>query len=322
MKNIFAMTAALIMGFGASATNVELVVEAVDNGGIVPGNTYRVYAVLPTAQHSLHAIFAAHEHVLNVATTGSFYQHQYGSSTSLDVSEAGLSLSPGLAFDSWVTVGADNSDNNNLWDIGIDFTDFLAGNELTATDGAWFVVPTDVQAAASVGNKVLLMQLTTDGTASGILNLQGRVTTEGSQETWLEYDLTFSTDDAQVFGCTNANSSNYSSTATYNDGSCEGQATDGLTGIAADTKWNVFPNPVIESTFSMQFDAELVLGDQNMIIEATDLTGKIVLTTEYSQEDVIGGNRLVIKHGLAAGTYTLSAKHRDFATAQNFVVAR
>ena len=258
MKNIFAMTAALIMGFGASATNVELVVEAVDNGGIVPGNTYRVYAVLPTAQHSLHAIFAAHEHVLNVATTGSFFQHQYGSSTSLDVSEAGLSLSPGLAFDSWVTVGADNSDNNNLWDIGIDFTDFLAGNELTATDGAWFVVPTDVQAAASVGNKVLLMQLTTDG----------------------------------------------------------------LTGIAADTKWNVFPNPVIESTFSMQFDAELVLGDQNMIIEATDLTGKIVLTTEYSQEDVIGGNRLVIKHGLAAGTYTLSAKHRDFATAQNFVVAR
>ena len=49
MKNIFAMTAALLMGFGASANNVELVVEAVDNGGLVPGNTYRVYAVLPTA---------------------------------------------------------------------------------------------------------------------------------------------------------------------------------------------------------------------------------------------------------------------------------
>ena len=64
MKNIFAMTAALLMGFGASANNVELVVEAVDNGGLVPGNTYRVYAVLPTAQHSLHAVFAAEEHVL------------------------------------------------------------------------------------------------------------------------------------------------------------------------------------------------------------------------------------------------------------------
>ena len=45
MKNLFAMTAALMMGFGATASNVELVVEAVDNNGTVPGNTYRVYAV-------------------------------------------------------------------------------------------------------------------------------------------------------------------------------------------------------------------------------------------------------------------------------------
>jgi len=319
MKNIFAMTAALLMGFGASANNVELVVEAVDNGGLVPGNTFRVYAVLPSAQHSLHAIFAAEEHVLNVATTGSFFQHQYGSSSSLDVNEAIVNIEPTLAFDSWVTVGADNSESNNLWTIGVDYTDFLAGNELNVTDGAWFVVPTDVQAAAAVGNKVLLMQLTTDGTATGILNLQGRDFEGG---TWRAYDLTFSTTDAEVFGCTDANASNFNTDATYNDGTCEGEATDGLTGISADTQWNIFPNPVFESTFSIQFDSELVLGDDNIIVEATDLTGKIVLTTEYSQENVIGGNRLVIKHGLAAGTYTLSAKHRDFSSAQNFVVTR
>ena len=319
MKNIFAMTAALLMGFGASANNVELVVEAVDNGGVVPGNTFRVYAVLPSAQHSLHAIFAAEEHVLNVATTGSFFQHQYGSSSSLDVNEAIVGIDQGLAFDSWVTVGADNSENNNLWTIGIDYTNFLAGNELTVTDGAWFVVPTDVQAAAAVGNKVLLMQLTTDGTASGIVNLQGR---DAEGNTWRAYDLTFSTTDAEVFGCTDANAANFNTDATYNDGTCEGDTTDGLTGISADTQWNIFPNPVFESTFSIQFDSELVLGDDNIIVEATDLTGKIVLTSEYSQENVIGGNRLVIKHGLAAGTYTLSAKHRDFTSAQNFVVTR
>ena len=319
MKNIFAMTAALLMGFGASANNVELVVEAVDNGGLVPGNTYRVYAVLPTAQHSLHAVFAAEEHVLNVATTGTFYQHQYGSSSSLDVNEAIVNIEPSLAFDSWVTVGAENSDNNNLWTIGVDYNNFLAGNELTVTDGAWFVVPTDVQAAAAVGNKVLLMQLTTDGTASGIINLQGR---DGEGNTWRAHDLTFTSDDAQVFGCTDANASNFNTEATYNDGSCEGQATTGLTGIAADTKWNIFPNPVFESTFSIQFDSELVLGDENIVVEATDLNGKVVLSSEYSQQNVIGGNRLVIKHELAAGTYTLSARHRDFSSAQNFVVTR
>ena len=319
MKNLFAMTAALLMGFGAAANNVELVVEAVDNGGIVPGNTFRVYAVLPSAQHSLHAIFAAEEHVLNVATTGSFYQHQYGSSSSLDVNEAIVNIEPTLAFDSWVTVGAENSENNNLWTIGVDYADFLAGNELNVTDGAWFVVPTDVQAAAAVGNKVLLMQLTTDGTASGILNLQGK---DANGDIWRAYDLTFSSDDAEVFGCTDANAANFNSNATYNDGSCEGEAINGTVGIANDTKWNIFPNPVFESTFSVQFDSELVLGNDNMIVEATDLNGKVVFSQQYAQENVVGGNRLVIKHSLAAGTYTLTAKHRDFSSAQNFVVTR
>ena len=319
MKNLFAMTAALLMGFGAAANNVELVVEAVDNGGLVPGNTYRVYAVLPSAQHSLHAIFAAEEHVLNVATTGSFFQHQYGSSSSLDVNEAIVNIEPSLAFDSWVTVGAKNSENKNLWTIGVDYADFLAGNELNVTDGAWFVVPTDVQAAAAVGNKVLLMQLTTEGTASGIINLQGK---DANGDIWRAYDLTFSSNDAEVFGCTDANAANYNGEATYNDGSCEGEAINGTVGIANDTKWNIFPNPVFESTFSVQFDSELVLGNDNMIVEATDLNGKVVLSQQYAQENVVGGNRLVIKHSLAAGTYTLTAKHRDFSSAQNFVVTR
>ena len=195
----------------------------------------------------------------------------------------------------------------------------LAGNELNVTDGAWFVVPTDVQAAAAVGNKVLLMQLTTDGTASGIINLQGK---DSNGDIWRAYDLTFSSNDAEVFGCTDANAANYNGEATYNDGSCEGEAINGTVGIANDTKWNIFPNPVFESTFSVQFDSELVLGNDNMIVEATDLNGKVVLSQQYAQENVVGGNRLVIKHSLAAGTYTLTAKHRDFSSAQNFVVTR
>ena len=59
-----------------------------------------------------------------------------------------------------------------------------------------------------------------------------------------------------------------------------------------------------------------------MVVEATDMNGKIVLSSEYTQENVVGGNRLVIKHDLAAGTYTLSARHRDFSSAQQFVVTR
>ena len=136
------------------------------------------------------------------------------------------------------------------------------------------------------------------------------------------HDLTFATDDAKVFGCTDATAANYNVDATYNDGSCEGEATTGLTGIANDTEWSIFPNPVFESTFSVKFDQELILGEENMVIEATDLNGKVVLSHEFTQGDVVGGNRILVKHNLAAGTYNLAAMHADFSSAQTFVVTR
>jgi hypothetical protein len=95
-----------------------------------------------------------------------------------------------------------------------------------------------------------------------------------------------------------------------------------LTGITNDTEWSIFPNPVFESTFSVKFDQELILGEENMVIEATDLNGKVVLSHEFTQGDVVGGNRILVKHNLAAGTYNLAAMHADFSSAQTFVVTR
>lgn len=323
MKNLFTLAAALFLGFGASASNVELVVEAVNNGGQVAGNTYRVYAVLPSAEHSLHAVFADGSHVLSIATTTNFFQHQYGSFSSLDVNENIVALDGSLAYDSWVTIGAENSTNNNLWTVGVDYNNFLNGSELTVTDGAWFVVPTDVQAVAEAGNRVLLMQLTTSGTATGVLNLQGW---DAEGAAWRAYDLTFTTTNAQVFGCTNATAANFNPAATYNDGSCAGQSNNGpsagLTNVDATTEWSVFPNPVFETTFSLKFDRELMLGGENIVLEATDMSGKVVLAREIAQENIVGGNRIVVEHGLAAGNYTVSVKHKNFSDARNIVVTR
>ena len=198
----------------------------------------------------------------------------------------------------------------------------MGGSELTVTDGAWFVVPTDVQAAAEAGNRVLLMQLTTDGTATGILNLQGW---DAEGAAWRAYDLTFTSTDAQVFGCTDANAANYNADATYNDGSCFGQNngdSHGLSNIDNTTEWNIFPNPVFESTFSVKFDRELNLGGENIILEVTDMSGKAVISQEVAQENIVGGNRIVVKHDLAAGNYTVSVVHANFTDAQNIVVAK
>ena len=62
--------------------------------------------------------------------------------------------------------------------------------------------------------------------------------------------------------------------------------------------------------------------EENIVVEASDLSGKVVFTQEYTQGDVVGGNRILVKHNLAAGTYNLSAKHVDFSSAQTFVVTR
>jgi hypothetical protein len=166
------------------------------------------------------------------------------------------------------------------------------------------------------------MQLTTDGTATGILNLQGW---DAEGNAWRAQDLTFSSDDAQVFGCTDATATNFNADATYNDGSCEANEngpSTGLSNVDATVEWNVFPNPVFESTFSVKFDRELKLGGENMILEVTDMTGKVVMSSEIAQDNVVGGNRIVVKHSLAAGNYTVAVKHNNFSDAQNIVVSR
>ncbi|MGA1374693.1 MAG: T9SS type A sorting domain-containing protein, partial [Flavobacteriales bacterium] len=206
--------------------------------------------------------------------------------------------------------------------IGVDYNNFLAGGELTITDGAWFVVPTDVQAVAEAGNRVLLMQLTTDGVATGVLNLQGW---DGEGNSWRAHDLTFTSTNAQVFGCTDQAAANFNPAATYNDGTCAGAnngPSNGLTNFDGTTAWNIFPNPVFESTFSVSFDRELNLGGENMVLEVSDMTGKMVMSQEIAQENVVGGNRIVVKHSLAAGNYTVAVKHAKFSDAQTIVVTR
>ena len=67
--------------------------------------------------------------------------------------------------------------------------------------------------------KVLLAQITTDGDLSGILNVQ--VFPNGIQaDEQLASGFNFSSIDGAVFGCTDANATNYLPSATVDDESC------------------------------------------------------------------------------------------------------
>ena len=108
--------------------------------------------------------------------------------------------------------------------------------------------------------------------------------------------MTFTTDDAQVFGCTNPDASNYNMEASYENGSCEFATDNGPMADLfdlEDSNWNVFPNPVFEGHFSIQFDKEVNLGSENIIVEVTDMSGKTAISQEVTSGDVIGGNRIM-----------------------------
>ena len=64
------------------------------------------------------------------------------------------------------------------------------------------------------------------------------------------------------------------------------------------------------------------MGGENIILEVTDMAGKSVISQEVAQENIVGGNRIVVKHGLAAGNYTVAVKHANFNDAQNIVVSK
>ena len=137
-----------------------------------PNFTIDVFAQMP-AGWRLDAVAGNSDQQKTVACSTSFYQDGYGGPTSLDVNPAFYEMIPDLEWDSRVTIGAlDSTGNpfpeNALNQVGIDWTDFEAGGDLSVGNGVWFVLPTDAQGDSqsfiaddcSAQNGVLIARLT------------------------------------------------------------------------------------------------------------------------------------------------------------------
>lgn len=326
MKNLITLIVAGLFATTAFANNAQIIVEKVDNGDAVPGNTYKIYVELLDASHSLHAVFGDTQSSMGIQCDAPFYQNPYGGQTSLDVNAQMSSLAPEVAFDSWVTIGAENAENNNLWDVGIDFDSFNDGGSLMIEDGAWFLVPTDAYCLPTTSNLILIAQLTTEGTATGTVNVQGWT---ADKQAWQERGMTFTTTDAHTFGCTDATATNYNADASYNDGTCEFDdvvETDTTSPTQSTTKpdkdgtsWQVFPNPIWEGQFNIQF-SEVIEG--KMTVDILDNSGKLVHAQEIREGDVIGGNKIIITKDLPSGIYNVNVRQGESSTTQQIVVQK
>jgi len=109
MNKYFTLGLTLAVTATASAQVVRLEVDYIDNQGLVPGDTYRVYAVMENEGDILDAVYGEASAPMKVSSTKPFYQHPKGGALSADVQRYDATMDESLLYDSWVTIGAEDN---------------------------------------------------------------------------------------------------------------------------------------------------------------------------------------------------------------------
>ena len=228
-----------------SSSPYTLTVEA-HAADIIPGQTtYRIYQNLVNADDFFSSVFGNNDDPFSLATTTGFYNSAFGGTTAGDINPAFLSFFPELAADSWVTVGIESQavapevaisaveSADQPWVGAFAFGDAISGQDIVMNDftgGAWYVLNGTPNGLPDENNRVLIMQITTAGEVSGVINTQVFENGNGNADIRNTYSFsgtgTFSADGAggtgnsNACGCTDAEAFNYDPAAQYDDGSC------------------------------------------------------------------------------------------------------
>ena len=226
----------------AQLTNISVETYVVHDGTIISElagfTTYHVYANTSNSTDFVSSIFGDSENELIFSSTGTVFQslpisYEFGNEPNSLV----FPTFPSLEFDSWLTIGMMTaSDNGGLSNVGMDVAmdSFNATGSFYIDDpigGAWFypgfpcgITPVE-ECSSNFGafggddNQVLLAQITTDGSFTGVFNVQ--VFVGGDQDNSGYYTgVGFSTDPNDVFGCVDELATNYDELATVDDFSC------------------------------------------------------------------------------------------------------
>ena len=185
-------------------------------------HTYRVYAYFGNASDELIALYGSSLSPWSLTLNGQLVQSEYGGALGTDILAAGVGVFPGLAEDSWFTLGSENSDGTSaIQQAGL--TEALAAFEAgegfvvdNVAGGGMFIVPgSSADALAGDDLRVLLAQFTLTGTATLQFNLQWKP--QGGliiDQTNLALTI------PEEVGCTNPEACNYDASALVDDGSC------------------------------------------------------------------------------------------------------
>lgn len=241
MKHLLLITG-LICSFGVQAqvTGISVETYQVHDGVVIPDlagyTTYHVYANTTTAEDFISAIYGDSDSPLSLQSDGDVFQSSPGFIYGSEVNPTFFGTFPALEYDSWMTIGMlDALDNGVLGNVGVDaaMIDFTAAGSFLVDDaigGSWYntypcdpaLSPTctgDYPQFGGANNKVLLAQITTNGSFCGVFNLQVFNGGDQAQNQYVSAIGFCSTPD-EVFGCTNPAATNYDPLATQDDFSC------------------------------------------------------------------------------------------------------
>ena len=198
--------------------------EVYAEDGISGLTTYRLYANFASDDVEVTALFGTEESPWKIVPSTSFYQDEVGTPFASGINPAFFPVVPTLEFDSWLAIGAAPGEEDQSSAVGLDvFTPaFEAGGALdvnTFLGGSLFLVPGASTQAIPVNGKVLLAQVTTDGSTDALINLQVR---DGNDESFevAGLSLTFPQVEVAGAGCTDPTASNYDPEAVLDDGTC------------------------------------------------------------------------------------------------------
>ena len=148
-----------------------LVLEQLNNDGAFEGTTYRIYAEL--SEGKLYIVYGDEARPSSIETTGQFFNT--GSADFQDqVATTYFQYNDQLRWDTWLTIGDDYFDGvSTIGELnlsGLSESSWSFGGEENS-DASIFRTPDNINCLPNNG-RVLLAQITTDGTLSGYLNLR------------------------------------------------------------------------------------------------------------------------------------------------------
>ncbi len=151
--------------------------------------TYRLYAELSSPNYQLLTMgsLGGEEGCspLSFTSASGFFNSSFGSTLGSNINPAFILFFPELAFDSWLTIGMENSGpEGDVQSIGAplsnSFGSAVLGSDMHATDGNVFTLPDNLNAfPVGPDNRVLLGQFIVQGCMSFAINLGIRETDSG-----------------------------------------------------------------------------------------------------------------------------------------------